>query len=130
VELFKTFGDDGPAEVVGAAQEKTFEIDEATIEFGEEGRFLGVLIDGEAKVAISDEGGQETVLTKIGLGDLFGHGVLLTGIKTLANVVCTTRCHALLFSRPLFNAEVMTRPAAVQTLARLVAKHCDARTVR
>ena len=123
VPLFQSFGDDGLAEIVSAAREVTFETDEAIIESGEEGRFLGVLLEGKAKVSVSDDGGRETVLAHIDPGNLFGHGALLTGIKTLANVVAVSRCRTLLFSRALFNAEVMTRPAAVQALTRLVAEH-------
>ena len=70
VVLFRCFGDDGLAEIVGAAREVTFEIGEALIESDQEGRFLGVLLDGKTKVSVSDDAGQETVLAHIGPGDL------------------------------------------------------------
>jgi acetate kinase len=123
VELFKSFDKAALVEFASKARDVTFEIDEAVMEFGEEGRFLGVLLDGEAKFSINDDAGRETVLAPLHPGDLFGHGALLTGNKTGANVIGVTRCRALLFSRALFTAEVMTKPEAVQSLARLVTDH-------
>lgn len=123
VELFQSFDETEIASLVNAAREMTFEVDEAIIEFGEEGRFLGVLLEGEAKASLTDDGGRETVLAQIHPGDLLGHGALLTGNKTMANVIGVTRCRALLFSNALFTAHIMTKPRAVQSLARLVAEH-------
>ncbi len=122
VDLFRSFDEADLKALADAARDVTFEIDEAIIEFGEEGRYMGVLLEGEAKASLIDDGGRETVLAHIRPGELFGHAALLTGNKTGANVIGVTRCRALLFSRALFSEKVLTKPGAVQYLARSVAE--------
>ena len=51
-------------------------LNEAIIEFGEEGRFLGILLEGEVEVSIVDDGGQRHRLGVLKAGDVFGEMVL------------------------------------------------------
>jgi acetate kinase len=58
VPLFNGFPEDRLKELVDKSELTTFEPNEAIIEFGEAGRFLGILIQGEAESSISDDTGR------------------------------------------------------------------------
>jgi acetate kinase len=122
VPLFGSFDDHALEALVKEAREVTFEAHEAIIEFGEKGRFFGVLLDGEARVSTTDDSGAVHELSRIGGGSLFGEMAMMTGQKTMADVIGITRCRVLLFSPTLFVSKLMTNPSAVQTLARILAE--------
>ena len=50
VPLFKDFPSERLENLIVGSRVTTFEPNEAILSFGEEGRFLGILIDGEAEV--------------------------------------------------------------------------------
>ena len=51
---FKDLPEDALEKLLTQAQITTFEPNEAIIEFGEEGRFMGVLLEGKAEVSFMD----------------------------------------------------------------------------
>ncbi len=122
VAVFGGFDDADLETVAAEGRVAVFEANEAIIEFGSPGRFFGVLLEGEAKVSVTDDRGEERELGRIAPGGLFGEMALMTGQKTSADVIGITRCRALLFSPSLFISRVMTRPAAIQVLGRLLAE--------
>ena len=63
VELFKDFPEPRLKELLAGSRVTTFEGNEAVIEFGEEGRFLGVLITGQAEAAVTDNTGARCAST-------------------------------------------------------------------
>jgi len=118
VNLFKDFSDDALTNLVEGSQITTFEGNEAVIEYGEEGLFLGVLIEGEAKASITDNTGKIFRVGTFKPGDFFGEISLMTGDKTIADVIGVTRCKALLIPQMLFSSMLVTNPKAVQMLTR------------
>jgi len=120
VALFKGFPQDRLKELAKKGQVITFEPREAVIEFGEEGRFLGVLLDGEAEASVTDDSGQKHRIGMLRQGDIFGEMSLMTGNKTMADVIGVTRCKALLIPRDLFARVIITHPPSVTCLSKTI----------
>ena len=100
----------------------TFEPNEAVIEFGEEGRFLGVLLEGEAESSIADERGERHRLAALRAGDVFGEMALMTGDRTTADVIGITRCRAVLIPQPEFSALLAMHPPAIRHLSKTLSE--------
>jgi len=120
VTLFREFDDARISQLVEGSRQLTVEPNEAVIEFGEEGRFLGVMIDGTAEVSVVDDGGKRHKLSELKTGDIFGEMSLLTGDKTVADVIGITRCTVLLVPEQLFSRVCITFPPAIKYLSRLL----------
>jgi acetate kinase len=118
VELFKDFPQTALRELVGGSRVTSFEGNEAVIKFGEEGRFLGVLLSGKAEAAVTDNTGRKVTLSLLGPGSIFGEISLMTGNKTIASIVGITRCEALLIPQQLFSTILITHPPAIRYLSR------------
>ena len=118
VPLFEDFGEDQLAELVAGSRVATFEPSEAVIEFGSEGLFLGVLIEGEAEVSVTDDAGDKHRLGTVGVGDIFGETSVMTGAKTMADVIGVTLCKALLVPRGLFSTLLTTHASAIACLSK------------
>lgn len=55
VSLFEGFDEERLLELVSGSRVTTFEEHEAVVEFGEEGRFLGILLEGSAEISVVDD---------------------------------------------------------------------------
>ncbi|MBN1578383.1 MAG: acetate/propionate family kinase [Chitinispirillaceae bacterium] len=120
VELFAGFPRDKLQLMVDGSRVRTFEPNEAIIEFGEENRFLFVLIDGEAEVAVTDDRGDKRRLALLQRGDFFGEISLMTGDRTIADVIGVTRCTALCVPDHLFVSIVTAHTPALRFLGRSI----------
>jgi len=102
VRLFEHFPADKVDEIVAGTQLATFEGNEAILETGDEGRFIGVVISGLAEISVSDNTGTRSVISQLGEGDVFGVMSLLTGERIAADRRAHRRgCHR---RHPLFRA--------------------------
>ncbi|MDD5675696.1 MAG: acetate/propionate family kinase, partial [Chitinivibrionales bacterium] len=122
VELFKDFPETVLNELIDGSHLTTFEGNEAVIKFGEEGRFLGVLLSGSAEAAVTDNTGRKVRLAQLEPGAIFGEISLMTGGKTIANIIGVTRCMALLIPQKLFSTILITQPSAIRFLSRSITK--------
>lgn len=120
VEVFSDFSESELDEIVAASLVRTFERNEAMIKFGETGRVLGVLIEGKAEAKVTDDVGDTHSLGTIGPGQVFGEMSLMTGNKSMANVMCTTRCKVVLIPQGLISSNVATHPSIIAYLSRLM----------
>lgn len=120
VKLFGGFPGERLEELVGKSRIATFEPNEFIIEFAEEGRFLGVLLEGEAEVSVTDDSGHKRSIAVLKQGDIFGEASVMTGDKTTADVVGRSRCTVLLIPEDLFSACVVSNPAGLKYLSRLI----------
>ena len=120
VPLFRGFSDTRLGELVEGSRVITFEPNEAIIEFGEEGRFLGIVLNGEAAVSVTDDSGKRHHIGTLSPGDIFGEMSLMTGDKTMADVIGATRCKALLIPQNLFSTILVTHPPAVAYLSKRI----------
>ena len=124
--LFANFTDLQLKDLAEGSRITTFEPNEAVIEFGEEGRFLGVLIEGEAEASVTDDSGEKRRLGVVKPGDLFGEMSLMTGDRTMADIIGVTHCKAFLIPYQLFSSIIITNPAAVKHLSRLISERLRA----
>jgi acetate kinase len=119
-ELFAGFPAERLSQLVEESRLDTFEPNEAVIEFGEENRFFVVLIEGEAEVAVTDDRGDKHRLALLGAGEYFGEISLMTGDRTIADVIGVTRCKALFIPDHLFTSLIITHPPALRMLSRAI----------
>ena len=126
VRLFETFPADKVEEIVIKSRLATYEGNEAILETGDEGRYIGVVISGHAEVSVTDNTGTRAVITQLGAGDVFGVMSLLTGDRIMADVIAGNRCFVLMIPQEVFNTYILTNPKAVGYLSRLLAERTRA----
>jgi acetate kinase len=122
VSLFKGFKEDDLNKLVKDSRIVTFEPNEAIIEFGEAGRFLGILLDGKAEVSVTDDKGDKHRIDVLEPGEIFGEMSLMTGDKTMADVIGISRCKALLIPQALFSQMIITHPPAIMQISRTISE--------
>jgi acetate kinase len=122
VSLFSNFPPDRVQKLVEGSRVITCEQHEAIIQFGDEGHFMGVMLDGSANVSYTDDHGEEHTLGEMKSGDIFGEISLMTGDKTTADVHATVRCKVLVIPQTLFLSQIVTFPPAVMHLSRMVSE--------
>ncbi len=120
VALFHAFTDAALVSLAGASSVVTYESNESIIEFGEEGRFLGVLLDGTAEASVTDDGGDKHQLIILEPGMIFGEMEMMTGNKTVADVVALTPCQVLQIQGPLFATMIATNLPAISCLSKTI----------
>lgn len=120
VPLFRAFDQTQLQALLNGSRQASFEKNEAIIEFGETGRFLGVLLHGSVEVSIADEQGDRHELTRLGAGEIFGEMALMTGDKSTADVIARERCSALLIPQPVFATIIATQLSAVTCLSKTI----------
>jgi acetate kinase len=120
VALFREFTDAKRDQLIRESRIVTFDPGEAIIKFGEEGLFLGVVLDGEAEASVTDDAGDRHVLAPLKAGDIFGEMALMTGNKAMADVIAGSRCRVLLIPQRLFSTDIATDLHAVSCLSRII----------
>ncbi len=120
VELFKDFPQDRLKQLVEGSRVTTFEGNEAVLKFGEEGRFLGVLLSGQAEAAVTDNSGRKVRISLLEPGNIFGEMSLMTGNLTIASIIGITRCETLLIPHDLFSTVLITHQPAIRYLSRMI----------
>lgn len=122
IEPFAQFDNELLVSIVAQSNVASFEESEAIIEFGKPGRFLGVLLSGRVQVScISDSGDSKVIAVFDGRG-LFGEMALMTGQRTIADVIGQTTGVALLIPADVFASLIVRQPAALQYFVRLIAQ--------
>ncbi|HQH26053.1 MAG TPA: acetate/propionate family kinase [Oligoflexia bacterium] len=120
VALFKDFPAERLGELIEKSRVTTFEGKEAIMECGEDARFLGVLLQGEAEASVTDSSGRSVHLWPLRAGDIFGEISLMTGNKTIANIVGITRCTAVLIPQEFFATVLVAHPPAIRYFAQSI----------
>lgn len=121
VRLFENFPADKVEEIVVKSHLATYEGNEAILETGDEGRYIGVVISGHAEISMTDNTGTRAVIGQLEAGDVFGVMSLLTGDRIVADVIAGNRCFVLMIPQDVFNTHILTNPKAVGYLSRLLA---------
>ncbi|MBN1412969.1 MAG: acetate/propionate family kinase [Spirochaetales bacterium] len=122
VPLFKGFPETKIKELLAVSRVMPFEPNEAIIEYGEKGEFLGVLLSGEAFVSITTDSGDSVEVARIKPGEIFGEMSLMTGEKTIADVIGLTQCSALLIPQSYFAILIATSPEAIKYISRIISE--------
>ncbi|MCX7163286.1 MAG: acetate/propionate family kinase [Betaproteobacteria bacterium] len=129
VRLFESFGRDTVAAIVAGSELRTFEGNESIILCGEEGRFIGVLVAGHGEISITDNTGGRIVMSPLAAGDVFGEMSVLTGDRTVADVIAGNRCLALLIPQDVVSSHILVNPKAILYLSKLLADRARAQAV-
>ncbi len=129
VRLFEHFPADKVEEIIIKSRLATYEGNEAILETGDEGKFIGVVISGHAEISMTDNTGTRTVISQLESGDVFGVMSLLTGDRIVADVIAGNRCFVLMIPQDVFNSHILTNPKAVGYLSRLLADRTRAMSV-
>ncbi|CAG0990488.1 partial acetate kinase, partial [Rhodocyclaceae bacterium] len=129
VHLFDGFAPAVVEEIAGLSELRTFEGNEAIIECGDEGRFIGVLVSGHAQISVADNTGGRVVLSRLQDGDVFGEMSVLTGDRTVADVIAGNRCFVLLIPQEVVSTRILVNPKAIVYLSKLLADRARAQAV-
>lgn len=122
VPLFENFGPDGIDAIVSRSEVRSFEGNEAIVACGDEGRFFGVLVSGKATISVTEPSGNRLLVSELADGDVFGEMALLTGDRSVVDVIAGNRCFVLIIPQEVFNTRIVTQPKAVMFLSRLLAE--------
>jgi acetate kinase len=129
VALFNGFEPGDIADIAASSTLQTFEGNEAIIECGDEGRFIGVLVSGHAEISVADNTGGRVVINHLAAGEVFGEMSVLTGDRTVADVIAGNRCFVLLIPQETVSRRILVNPRAITYLAKLLADRTRAQAV-
>ena len=129
VKLFENFDRERVEAIVAGAELRTYEGNESIIQCGDEGRFIGVLISGHGEISIADNTGGRLVMSPLAEGDVFGEMSVLTGDRTVADVIAGNRCYVLLIPQDVVSTLILTQPKAILYLSKLLADRARAQAV-
>ncbi|MBN2801762.1 MAG: acetate/propionate family kinase [Deltaproteobacteria bacterium] len=122
VPLFKDFGSEEIKELIDKSHVTTAITNEAILEFGQKGEFLGVIIEGSAVVSIIDDNGVEQELASLSKGDIFGEIALMSGDLVMANLVTRSKFIFLKIPSDIFTTLVLSKPSAMTCLIKILTK--------
>ncbi|UCE40493.1 MAG: acetate/propionate family kinase [Candidatus Aminicenantes bacterium] len=118
--LFRNFSSIELEVLIKKSHVKTFAPREVIIPFGQPGRFLGVMLEGEAEAVITSKTGERVRLGLLNKGDILGEASLLTGEPTNADVIALTRCQLFLIPQASFSTFLAVNPDAVRIMAKTI----------
>ncbi len=127
--LFDSFDSAAVGAIVEGSEVRTFEGNESILQCGEEGRFIGVLIDGHAEISVADNTGGRVVISGLEAGDVFGEMSVLTGDRTVADVIAGNRCTVLLIPQEIVSSHILVNPKAILHLSKLLADRARSQAV-
>lgn len=122
VDIFADFAPEALDALLHSSRVATFEPNEFIIEIGKAGSFLGVIMEGTARVITIDDSGAEHAVADLGPNKIFGEMALLTGDPASASVVGLTRCKVLIIPSDAFSTMVAANPSAMRRLMKLLSE--------
>jgi len=118
--LFRSFSTKELKKLIDKCVVRSFAPQEVIIHFGQPGKFLGVVLEGEAEAAITKKSGEKVRLGLLKQGDLLGEASLLTGEPTNADVIALETCRLFLISHEIFSSHIAVNPGAVRVMAKTI----------
>ncbi len=125
--LFKGFTQTELRKLIEASQIKTFSPQEPIIKFGQPGRFLGIILDGEAEAAVTNKMDIRRRLGLLKQGDFLGEMSLLTGEPTIADVIALEKCQVFIIPHETFSNFLAVNPEAVRVMAKAITERIKIR---
>ena len=125
--LFKSFSPSELKKLIEKSHVKTFAPKEVIIQFGQPGRFLGVILEGKAEAVVSSKTGEQNQLGLLNLGDFLGEMSLLTGEPTSADVIAIEKCELFLIPQDILSTVVAVNPNAVKVIAKTLTDRLKSR---
>jgi acetate kinase len=118
--LFQEFSKENLRKLIEKSQVRTFAPEEMIIQFGQPGRFLGIILEGQAVALVKNKEGQHVPLGVIKPGEFLGEMSLLTGEPTTADVTALEKCEIFLIPQETFSTFIAVNPSAVRILAKTI----------
>ena len=125
--LFESFSPQELKKLIEKSQLKTFAPREAIINFGQPGRFLGVILEGEAEAVVTGTTGERKRLGLLTQGDFLGEMSLLTGEPTSADVIALDTCQVFLIPQEAFSTFLTVKPDALRVMAKTITERLRSR---
>ena len=122
VAIFHRFPAEKLAELVHGSRIMTYEPNEAIIKFGEEGWFIGVLLEGIAQASYTDDSGQIHPVGSLKSGDIFGEMAVMTGDTRMADIIGVNRCKVLIIPQAIFSTLLVIHPPAIRYLSKVISE--------
>jgi acetate kinase len=120
VGLFQHLSGKSLADIVHGSKIVMYEPNEAVVSFGEEASFLGVLLEGSLSVSVLTDEGVRKEIGHFDAGDTFGEMALMSGDKTMADIIAVARCQILRIPVDLFQSIIMTEPDALKLVSKTI----------
>jgi cAMP-dependent protein kinase regulator len=114
--LFKDLSNDEFKQIVGRLTLRHFEKDTVIVKEGEPGNSLFVIVRGEVRVLTKDKRQKEIVLAKLGEGEFFGEGALLTGRPRTATIITNAASDLLELTRKEYESIIAKHPHIKQVM--------------
>ena len=118
--LFQNFSAKELEGLIKKSHVKTFAPGEVIIQFGQPGRFLGIMLEGEAEAVITSKTGERIRLGLLKKGNILGEASLLTGEPTNADVIALIQCQLFLVPQAIFSTFLAVNPGAVRIIAKTI----------
>jgi acetate kinase len=125
--LFKSFSSTELKKLIEKSEAKRFAPQEKIIHFGQPGRFLGIVVEGEAEAVVTGEMGIRQRLGLLRRGDFLGEMSLLTGEPTSADVIALEECQILLIPQEIFSIFIAVNSDAVKIMAKTITERLKSR---
>ena len=122
IPFLRDFSEMQFAELLDNSKISPFEKNQVLIEFGEEGRFLGILIAGELGVSVKDISGEKHTVAVLKPGDIFGEMSLMTGDKTKANIIGLKKGDVLLIPQSFFETILSMHPPTIKFFSKMISE--------
>ncbi|MFI5131471.1 MAG: acetate/propionate family kinase, partial [Chitinophagales bacterium] len=122
VTLFEQLSEDKLAEIQQGSRVLSYEPNQAVVRFGEDADFLGVLLKGKLSASVISDRGQRTTIGHLEEGATFGEMALMSGDKTMIDLIAETNCQVLRIPIELFQSVIMTEPNAIRQMSKTVAE--------
>jgi acetate kinase len=120
VGLLQHISSEHLASILQGSKILTYEANEAVLSFGEEVSFLGVLLEGRISASLLGEEGVRREIGHFTDGDTFGELALMSGDKSIADLIAETHCQVLRIPIELFQSVIMTEPNALKQVSKTV----------
>jgi len=120
VQLFKGFPKDKLEQLIAGSRVGSFEPNESVIRFGEENQNFFIMLEGVAEAAVTSDSGEKIQLSVLSSGDCFGEISLMTGDRSIADIIGVTHCQALFIPDDIFTSIITSHAPALRYLSRSI----------
>jgi acetate kinase len=120
VQLFNGFPKDKLKQLIAGSKIGTFEPHEAVVKLGEENHNFFILIDGSAEISVTSDRGEKIQLATLSPGEFFGEISMMTGERSIADIIGITHCTALFIPDEIFTSLITSYTPALRFLTRSI----------
>ncbi|MEI6126427.1 MAG: Crp/Fnr family transcriptional regulator [Pseudomonadota bacterium] len=126
ISLFSGLSEHDLDAITNIALKKSFPKNTVLFSEGDETDSLYIICDGKVKVTISDNEGNEVILSILGVGEYFGEMALLDSEPRSASAVSKEPCEILIISKKDFMNIFSVNPVAANLLKGVIRRLRDA----